>query len=241
MRVTIKSLLGSLFAIIFVVVAAVAIHASLALKAIDDGLAQVGEKRAPALIMLGQMNSDIGDVRDAQSRIVFSSSARREAAKVDLAAARQRVGAGLEKYGPTMVDDGDRELFQKFTDLWSASEARWRETAETLDAGRKEAAEDLFLGPSKQAYDAANDGIQKAVDDIAGNVRDEISDARRAVSLDRSISLVGALMAVLAIAAGVFIAFARVAKPIHDRAARRRNRRHGAQRARVPEDRAGQR
>jgi methyl-accepting chemotaxis protein len=215
MRFTIKSVLFSLFLIIFVVVASIAVHAGFVLSALDAGLGQLGDKRAPALIMLGQMNNDGSDVRDAESRIVFGPIERLEASKADREAARRRIDINLEKYAPTMVDAGDRELFQKFKELWNVSEARWRETSGALDAGRRDSAAILFSGPSKKAYDEAADAIQKAVEDIAGNVRDEIAESRNSVAFDRTVTLVGALIAVFAIAVGVFVAFSRIARPIH--------------------------
>jgi methyl-accepting chemotaxis protein len=214
MRFTIQSVLLSLFLIIFVVVASIAVHAELVLSALDAGLGQLGNKRAPALIMLGQMHNDASDVRDAESRIVFGSNDLVEASKADRETARRRIDSNLENYAPTMVDAGDRELIQKFKELWNLSETRWRETSGALDAGRRDAAVSLFSGPSKKAYDEAADAIQKAVDDIAGNVRDEIAENRSSVAVYRTVTLVGALISALAIAVGVFVAFARVARPV---------------------------
>ena len=214
MRLSIKNLLGSLFAVILLVVAAIAVQSALALDALDAGLSQLVEKRAPALITLGQLHSEAGQLRDAEWRIVFGAPRDREAARGELQAVRQRIAAAVEAYAPTMVDIGDRELFQKFKDAWSASEARWRETADALDANRQQEAQTLFLGPSKTAYDAASDAVQKAVEDISGNVRDEIAASRDSAASDRMITLGGSAVAFVAILIGVFSAFSRIAWPI---------------------------
>src|ERR1700709_2300841 len=105
MRLTIKTLLGSLFGVIFVVVVGIAVQSTLALNALDLRLSQLVEKRAHALSVLGRMNNDTGDVRDAESRIVFGPREQREKAMNDLLLSRGRVNVGQEKYAPTMVDE----------------------------------------------------------------------------------------------------------------------------------------
>ncbi len=69
MRLTIKRLLLSLFVVILTLTGATAIYGTLALKKIDGGLAQLLEKRTPAIISLGLINNAIDDARDAESRI----------------------------------------------------------------------------------------------------------------------------------------------------------------------------
>ncbi len=113
-----------------------------------------------------------------------------------------------------MIDDGDRELFKIFEDRWAASDAQWKEVDAAIEAGQSAKAAELYLGPSKIAFDAAGTAIQKAVDDISGNVHDEVAESRGAVLADRNVAGIASGIAALAILAAIYISSIRVISPI---------------------------
>ena len=178
LRLSIGWLIALLFGVSLVVTAGQGLFAVHSLRAIDDVVQQLSDKRAPALVTLGQLNADVGDVRVAQSQILFGDRNRIAAFEQDLTKARGKLEANIRKYPPMMIDQGDRELFAAFQLAWDASESEWRQTKAVFVQGDAAATANRFFGPSRAAYGKAGEAIQKAVDDLVGNVDDEAKAAR---------------------------------------------------------------
>ncbi len=215
MRLSLGQLLTSLFAIILLVVVGQGVYAVTSLNTIAAGTQQIVEKRVPAFIVMGQINSDLGDIRIAQSNYRSAiDAAQRAEFEATLTKAYAALAADLKKYEPLIVDKEDLALYQTFNADWAKAEGLWKQVKTMTDGGKADEAKKLFLTDSLAAYNKAGDDIQAAVDDLAGNTKDEGTASAEEISLAASVTYVAlALALVIGIGATVISAL-RVVRPL---------------------------
>jgi methyl-accepting chemotaxis protein len=214
-RISIGLLMTSLFCLILVVVIGQGAYSIVSLRSIDEASTQIVAKRVPSFVALGQLNADIGDVRVAQGALLTSGKDQIADLGKALAAKEQDVADDRAKYEPLMVDEGDRQLYGKFAEAWSASQVLWNKVLAAKQAGQQDSALALFYGDSFKAYTVASGGIQAAVDDVSQNAKDEGAASQQTISATESATYAGLSIAVLLGLFAMAMSFIRVVRPIN--------------------------
>ncbi|PZM14519.1 methyl-accepting chemotaxis protein [Rhizobium tubonense] len=214
MRVKIGLLLGLLFGLIVVVSAGQSLYAVVALNSIDAANSQLIDKRVPSFIQLGQLNSDVGHVRIAQSGLLMAGTAGADDFKQMLKKAQSAVADDRAKYEPLMVDQGDRDLYAEFSKDWASADAEWAKVLAALESGQQDKAMTLFAGESRSAYEKAGKAIQAAVDDLKQNAMDEGITTRNTVSMAEAATYVALVVSVIIGLGAMAISFLRVVRPV---------------------------
>ena len=214
MRLSIKTLLTTLFGLMLCVAAGQGLYSVLSLREIETGFAEILQQRVPGFAALGQLNADIGDVRVAQNGVVTGGSGNASGFKRQLVRAQQALSADRAKYEALIVDQKDRDLYAEFSQRWSAAEAAWGQVAEALKAGQQDQAMSLFLGTSRKAYDQAQDSIHRATADLSQSTIDIGGASLDTVLTTTKITYLTLALALLVGISATSLAFLRVVRPL---------------------------
>ena len=214
MRLSIKTLLTTLFGLMLCVAAGQGLYSVLSLREIETGFAEILQRRVPGFAALGQLNADIGDVRVAQNGVVTGGSGNASGFKRQLVRAQQALSADRAKYEALIVDQKDRDLYVEFSQRWSAAETAWGQVAEALKAGQQDQAMSLFLGASRKAYDQAQDSIHRATADLSQSTIDIGGASLDTVLATTKITYLTLALALLVGVGATVLAFLRVVGPL---------------------------
>jgi methyl-accepting chemotaxis protein len=214
-RISIGFLIALLFCLILAVVIGQGAYSVASLQTIGQASTQVVEKRVPSFIALGQLNADIGDVRIAQGTLLHSGKDQSVDLAAALAKAEKDVADDRAKYEPLMVDEGDRQLYGKFATAWAASQSLWNKVLAAKQADQQSNALALFYGDSFKAYTEASDDIQAAVDDLAGNAKDEGAASQQTIASTVSATYISLAIAVMLGLIAMIVIYTRVVRPIN--------------------------
>ena len=214
MRLSIKTLLTTLFGLMLGVAAAQGLYSVFSLQQIETAFSDILLQRVPSFGALGQLNADIGDVRVAQNGVVTGGPGNAGGFKRQLVRAQQALAADRAKYEALIVDQKDRDLYAAFALRWSAADAAWAQVAEALRSGQQDQAMALFLGTSRKAYDQAQDAIHRATADLSQSTSDVGSAGLESVLAASKITYAALALALLVGVGATLLAFVRVVRPL---------------------------
>jgi methyl-accepting chemotaxis protein len=195
MRISLGQLLTSLFAVILMVVVGQGVYAVTSLNTILDGTNQIVDKRVPSFILMGQLNANLGDIRIAQSSVLNADPSRKDEFAGILKEAELTLAKDRKSYEPLMVDQGDRDLYAAFSKDWAQSEALWQQVKTLADNGKQDEAKKLFFGDALTMFNKSGSDIQAAVDDLAGNAKDEGAASVDSITLAKTVTYVALALA----------------------------------------------
>ena len=213
-RLPIARLVAGAFGATFLVTVAQGLYAFTSVAEIDSSIRQLSEMRTPALVLLGQMNAEIGDVRIAQGEILFGDATRAAEAQKARNVTLDLIAKELQRYPPLMIDEGDRQLFAAFNGEWAATESEWTQIDALLRQGKRAEAVDRYFGPSLAAYNRSGDALQKAVDDLKGNIVEETAKTHEAVLSAKVAAIFALFVAALVTIAATILSVVWVTRPI---------------------------
>jgi methyl-accepting chemotaxis protein len=214
MRVSLGQLLTSLFVVILLVVASQGVYAVMSLNTILEGTHQIVNKRVPSFILMGQINADLGDIRIAQSSLLNAAPSRKSEFTAALKEAEDVLAKHRKSYEPLMVDQGDRDLYAAFSKDWAQTEQLWQQVKTLADSGRQEEAKTLFFGEALIAFSKSGDDIQAAVDDLAGNAKDEGAASVESIMLAKTVTYLALALAVFIGVCAIVTNTVRVVRPL---------------------------
>lgn len=163
---------------------------------------------------MGQLNADVGDVRVAQAAYLDAKGDQKQKFAEAVDRANQTLAKNRKIYEPLMVDQGDRDLYAAFATDWQKAENLWQKVKSAADGQKKEEAMNLFLGEAYDLYSKSGDDIQAAVDDLAGNVKDEGTGVLTSVADATSITYIALAIAVLIGIGATLTSGMRVVRPL---------------------------
>ncbi|MCM2294180.1 methyl-accepting chemotaxis protein [Allorhizobium sp. BGMRC 0089] len=215
MTLSLGRMLTGLFLAVLLVMAAQGVYAIVSLNGISEGTETFLKKRVPALVALGQLNSDLGDVRVAQGAYLSASDASLKAKRLqDLDKAVASVVDQTRAYAPFIVDKEDQDYFDSFKKGWDSYLAHWQQIKAASDAGDASQARALFYGDTLDIYNKTGDIIQAAMDDLQTNVNEEGSINLRGVHDTTSTTQIALGLAVVLVLASIVISRRRMIVPI---------------------------
>ncbi len=173
MKMSIGVVLAGLSGVMLLVAGVQGSFSISSLNQIRTGIDTIVGDRVPAFILLGQVNGEVGNIRNAQASIVNATPDNRAQFEKQMQASRTALDAEFREYQDYLVDEADKTYFAKFTDKWKVSEARWDDVATSLKNGNADEARSKFVGEALTAYNDAKSALQGAVDDMAKDVRGE--------------------------------------------------------------------
>ncbi|KXG84563.1 HAMP domain-containing methyl-accepting chemotaxis protein [Agrobacterium bohemicum] len=173
MKISIGVVLAGLSGIMLLVAGVQGSFSISSLNQIRSGIDTIVGERVPAFILLGRLNGEVGNIRNAQSSIVSSTPDSRAQFETQMQAARTALDAEFREYQGYLVDEADKTHFATFAEKWKLSEARWSEVEASLKSGKPEEARSKFVGEALAAYNDAKLALQSAVDDMESDVRAE--------------------------------------------------------------------
>ncbi|OLP45533.1 methyl-accepting chemotaxis protein [Rhizobium oryziradicis] len=214
MRISLGQLLTSLFAIILMVVVSQGVYGVSALNTILADTHQIVGKRVPSFILMGQINADLGDIRIAQGSVLNSDPSSKAEFAATLKEAEAALAKNRKEYEPLMVDQGDRDLYAAFSKDWERAEALWLQVKALSDKGQQEEALKLFNGEALTTFNKSGDDIQAAVDDLAGNVKDEGASSVASITLAKAVTYAALALALLIGLCAILTNAVRVVRPL---------------------------
>jgi methyl-accepting chemotaxis protein len=173
MKMSIGVVLAGLSGVMLLVAGVQGSFSISSLNHIRAGIDTIVGDRVPAFILLGQVNGEVGNIRNAQSSIVNATPENRPQFEKQMQAARTSLDKDFREYQDYLVDEADKKYFGEFTDKWKLSEARWSDVETSLKNGKTDEARSKFVGDALTAYNDAKSALQGAVDDMASDVRGE--------------------------------------------------------------------
>ncbi|MCQ2002851.1 methyl-accepting chemotaxis protein [Rhizobium sp. NRK18] len=173
MKLTIAKMLTLMSGLMIVVALGQGLFAARSFDSISQSVGLISETRVPSFILLGQMNADLGDVRIAQSSVINAPADQRAKFTPVLAEATSRIAKDFDDYQTRLVDDADKAYFADVRAKWDAADRTWQEVYKQFQAGDEDAARALFFGDALSAYQATGEALQGAVDDMAGDTKNE--------------------------------------------------------------------
>ncbi|NTF31013.1 HAMP domain-containing methyl-accepting chemotaxis protein [Rhizobium skierniewicense] len=173
MKLSIGIVLAGLSGVMLLVAGVQGMASISSLNQIRGGIDTIVDSRVPSFILLGKINGQLGDVRNAQSSIVTSKTDSWPQFEGQMQATRTALDADMRTYKSYLVDEADKKYFASFDEKWKLAEARWNDVKALLAAGKIEDARASFVGEALAAYGDAKAVLQSAVDDMEMDVRGE--------------------------------------------------------------------
>ncbi|MBB3944948.1 methyl-accepting chemotaxis protein [Rhizobium skierniewicense] len=173
MKLSIGIVLAGLSGVMLLVAGVQGMASISSLNQIRGGIDTIVDSRVPSFILLGKINGQLGDVRNAQSSIVTSKTDSWLQFEGQMQATRAALDADMRTYKSYLVDEADKKYFASFDEKWKLAEARWNDVKALLAAGKIEDARASFVGEALAAYGEAKAVLQSAVDDMEMDVRGE--------------------------------------------------------------------
>ncbi|MES5097241.1 methyl-accepting chemotaxis protein [Agrobacterium sp. BA1120] len=196
MRISVGLVLGALSGIMLLVAGVQGGFSISSLNQIRGKIDTIVGDRVPAFILLGKVNTEVSNIRNAQSSIVSATPEAWPQFETQMQAARTALDADFREYQNYLVDEADKKHFASFTEKWKVSETRWNDVKALLTAGKADDARSRFVGDALTAYSDAKAALQSAVDDMEGDVRgegDDTTDIAESAAMLNYISLALAL------------------------------------------------
>ncbi|WP_216332520.1 methyl-accepting chemotaxis protein [Rhizobium sp. X9] len=198
MRLPISYLLGGMSVVMVTVAALQGLFAAHSFASLNSDVTRVVGQRVPSFALLGQLNSDLGDVRINQGGILQSRPEKKAEFQKRLEKVTAEINDNIEKYRSLAVDDADKALLASFQEHWTTTLSRWSDVQKMLASGDTARARETFYGDALTAYDKAGETLQQALDDVAQDTANE-----GAVALERTAA--GKLSTIIALAITVLI------------------------------------
>jgi methyl-accepting chemotaxis protein len=203
LKIGVKIYIG--FAALLVILLGLGFFAIWNFALINDQSTVMARDWLPSVENILKINNSAGDFRAAQgSELIATADADMSKAESDMKDAADAMAAGEKVYEPLISSDEERGLYDQFTKAW----AQYRTTSATLaDLARKSedsAAIPLYLGQSRQEYDAAAALLDKLVDLNAKGAADA-SDAGDALYASSRQWMISGMVA--AVLLGIVVGF----------------------------------
>jgi len=214
MRLSIKLLLTSLFALMAMVAVGQGILAIKSLHTIGGSVDDVVTSGLPSAVHLGQINADIGKIRLKQYRFLTTANDgdRREALSA-LSSLEADMAKTRSSYEPLITSPAEKVIYEQFSKSWNESEADWPTVVAISNGGGVDDALRMFQGMAA-AFSAASNKLQEDVDlnvrnanASGGMARDSIEHALLLTYASFGLTIVIALCA-------MFFSFLRVVLPM---------------------------
>lgn len=173
MKLSIGKVLAALSGVMILVAGVQGISSIISMAQIEDGIDVIVRERVPGFIVIGAINADIGTIRNAQAAIVIADPDARADFKAELSKADTALTEKLKEYREYLVDDADKQHFERFNARWAAAQSKWDQVQALVDSNKMDEARWLFAGGALNAYNQAKVTLQEAVDDIEMDVRNE--------------------------------------------------------------------
>jgi methyl-accepting chemotaxis protein len=205
MRLSISRMMLGISGLIILTIAVQAFLAFNSLSSLKGEVKVIVSNRVPAFIELGQMNTDLSDMRIAQGDLLNAAPEARQGFEAKLDQARETVEASIKRYEPYLIDQADRDYLQAFKRKLAAADNDWATVHKLIGEGKSDDARAAFYGPSLTSYEAAGNELQNAVDDMGGDVKNEGDYALRTTdsTMVATFSAMGVLF-LIAVASAIF-------------------------------------
>ncbi|GAK70098.1 putative methyl-accepting chemotaxis protein [Agrobacterium rubi TR3 = NBRC 13261] len=173
MKISIGVVLAGLSGVMLLVAGVQGSFSISSLTQIRSGIDTIVGDRVPSFILLGTINGEVGNIRNAQSSIVTDSPESWPKYEAQLQTARASLASSFREYQTNLIDEADKKHFAVFDEKWKLSEARWNDVKALLTAGKIEEARASFVGDALASYDEAKVELQAAVEDMEADVQGE--------------------------------------------------------------------
>jgi methyl-accepting chemotaxis protein len=205
MRISISRIMLGISGLIILTIAIQAFLAYSSLSSLQEKVEGIIASRVPSFIEIGQLNANLGDVRIAQSDQFNAAPGKRHDFDQAIKSAYASVEASIRRYEPYLVDQADKDFFAKFKQKYAAAKNDWLEVLRLIDAGKMDDAKGVFYGKSLASFNDTATVLQHAVDDMAGDVKNEGQSALDTIgtTMTAIFSAMGVLF-LIAIASAVF-------------------------------------
>ena len=214
MKLSVASKLVAILAITVSLTAGLGLFSIYSIGLIKSQTDIVIQNRVPGFILLGQTNSDMGDVRIAQGAILSAPAEQRQKFKDALKVTAAKVEDDMRAYEPLLVDKEDIELFDGIKRAWKDVIQSWSEVERLEKVGKPDDARALFFGKALEKYDDAGDKVQAAVDDLAANTKNEGAAASGIISTTSVVTYASVAAALLIGIASALFAVLKISRPI---------------------------
>ncbi|KQO78847.1 methyl-accepting chemotaxis protein [Rhizobium sp. Leaf262] len=214
MKLSIGVVLAGLSGVMLLVAGVQGSFSIASLNQIRGGIDTIVGDRVPSFIMLGKINGEVGNIRNAQSSMVMATPDSWPQFESQIQASRATLASDFREYQTYLVDEADKKHFAAFDEKWKESEARWNDVKVMLTAGKIAEAQASFVGNALVAYDEAKTVLHAAVDDMEGDVRGE-GDATTQIA--ESAATLNYISLGLALAVGVgavLVGYFHIARPL---------------------------
>lgn len=214
MRISIGFVLAALSGVMLLVAGVQGTFSISSLHQIRGTIDTIVGDRVPSFILIGKINSEVGNIRNAQSSIVSSAPEKWTQFEGEMQASRSRLEAYFREYQDYLVDDVDKKFFQDFVAKWQNAEKAWNDVSSLLKASKIEDARASFVGSSLALYTSAKTTLADAVDDMESDVR---AEGENTTNTAANASMLNYISLAIALAVGAGVALfgnAHLARPL---------------------------
>jgi methyl-accepting chemotaxis protein len=201
MKISIGVVLAALSGIMLLVAGVQGTFSISSLQQIRGGIDTIVGDRVPAFILIGEISTEVGNIRNIQSSIVSSAADKWPQFEAQMGTSRAALEGDFVKYQDYLVDELDKKLFLDFVAKWKIAENGWNDVTALLKSGNLDEARARFVGPSLADYTAANAMLKDTVSDMEADVRQE-GENTTAIAEDAATLNYISLAVALAIGAG---------------------------------------
>ena len=216
MRMPIKALLPSLFALLSLIAIAQGVLSLRSIGGIEAAMETIAGKWLPSTTAAGQMNADFGDIRIAQyGYLTAKDAATRTTTLAELHAARKTIADSRAAYEKLISSAQERELFDRYIAKTKALVDEFDGKIVPLaDAGKADEAFVLFKGDLARLYNEAGDLAQQIVDLSAQGSAEARANGETIVTSGQYAVYVALCIAILVSVGAMTFSFLRVVRPL---------------------------
>ncbi|GJD97651.1 methyl-accepting chemotaxis protein [Methylobacterium iners] len=215
MRLSIKSTLMGLFALLAIVALGQGISGLRSLSAIDEKVKDITTSWMPSVDVVRQMQATLLDSRIRSYRyLTAETDADRAAALKQFGDVEVRMQKHLTRYEPLITSPEERKLADSFRERWAANGQLWSKIVAVVEKGRSADGIQLLQGESRTNYQAAVAVLNEAAElNQKGSEAAALAVAAAEASATTSTWIALGLAAFIAAGAMAF-SYLRIARPL---------------------------
>ncbi|MEZ2218366.1 methyl-accepting chemotaxis protein [Rhizobium sp. RCC_161_2] len=214
MRLTIKATLLSLFGVLATISVVQGLVSVNRLSLISEATRSIADNTVPSVLVLGQLNTDYGDLRVAHEGYLLARADDRQSVLAAMAETKAEIAKDIKVYLPMIAGDKERAIYQKFLDADTEYQRIWEQAKALKDNGNDEGASALLLGEGKKAYDKAGDAIQEDVDQNVADNNGNLDTTNAAVASSLSAAYIALCIAIVGAVGAMILTLRRVISPL---------------------------
>jgi methyl-accepting chemotaxis protein len=214
-RLSIRSSLISLFAIMMVIIVGQGLLAISKIAAVNDSTVALGTNWLPSVNAVRTLSTAVARYRNSEAKhIMATDAAAMSAVEKELDQRATALSAQRKKYESLISSPEERSGYSSFVEHWSNYQKAHEKMTELSRKNENAAATAIFNGDSQRAFDGLSEDVQRLVDLNEAGAKEAVESAATNYTSTRLSTIVILVIGVVLAAAAAAFSLFGVARPI---------------------------